>query len=165
MKKISMHNISPAHGSCKKRRRIARGYGGKGGGTGGRGTRGQKCRTRGVRPGFEGGQIPLYRRLPKLKGIAGRMAAGLKKFVIINLDDQENTFITYETVTKETLEIKRISKISGRDRKLSFKVLGRGSLCKPLMIKAAVFSRWARASIEAVGGKVEINISVIKLSR
>merc|ERR1712007_204509 len=139
--------------------------GGKGGGTGGRGTRGQKSRTRGVRPGFEGGQTPLYRRLPKLKGIAGGMTAGSKKFVIINLDDQENTFTVNETVTKETLEAKRILKISGRDRKLPLKVLGRGSLCKPLMVKAAVFSRWARASIEAVGGKVEIDTSVIKLSR
>merc|ERR1712039_81993 len=161
-----MHNISPNYGSCKNKRRVARGYGGKGGGTGGRGTRGQKSRTGGgVRPGFEGGQIPLYRRLPKSKGIAGRMTAGSKKFVIINLDDQENTFIINETVTIGTLEIKGVLKISGRDRKLSFKVLGRGSLFKPLMVKAAAFSRRARASIEAVGGKVEIDTSVAKSSR
>merc|ERR1712187_407074 len=120
-------------GSCKKRKRIARGYGGKGGGTGGRGTRGQKSRTWGVRPGFEGGQTPLYRRLPKLKGIAGGMTAGSKKFVIINLDDQENAFAVNETVTIGTLEAKGVLKSSG----LSFKVLGRGSLLKPLTVKAA----------------------------
>merc|ERR1712113_516258 len=154
------------YGSCKNKKRVARGYGGKGGGTGGRGTRGQKSRTGGgVRPGFEGGQIPLYRRLPKLKGIAGGMTAGSKKFVIINLDDQENTFITNETVTIGTLETKGVLKSSGRDRKLPLKVLGRGSLLKPLMIKAAAFSRRARASIEAVGGKVEIDTPVVKSSR
>lgn len=96
--KLSLHNLSPAEGSRPDKRRIARGYGGKGGGepnlpmlllppispgpnpllfgtgagTGGRGTRGQKSRSGGgTRPGFEGGQMPLYRRLPKLKGIAG----------------------------------------------------------------------------------------------
>merc|ERR1712226_978020 len=148
-------------GSTKIKKRISRGNSGKGGGTGGRGTRGQKSRAGGgVRPGFEGGQTPLYRRLPKLKGIAGGMTAGSKKFVIINLDDQENAFTTHETVTKETLEAKGISKISGRDRRLPLKVLGRGSLHKPLTVKAAVFSRRARASIEAVGGKVEIDTSV-----
>merc|ERR1712084_13169 len=161
-----MHNISPNYGSCKNKKRVARGYGGKGGGTGGRGTRGQKSRAGGgVRPGFEGGQTPLYRRLPKLKGIAGGMTAGSKKFVIINLDDQENAFAANETVTIGTLEAKGVLKSSGRDRRLSLKVLGRGSLLKPLTVKAAAFSRRARASIEAVGGKVEIDTPVVKSSR
>merc|ERR1712217_104275 len=149
-------------GSCKNKKRVARGYGGKGGGTGGRGTRGQKSRTGGgVRPGFEGGQTPLYRRLPKLKG----MTAGSKKFVIINLDDQENAFVANETVTIGTLETKGVLKSSGRDRKLPLKVLGRGSLLKPLTVKAAAFSRRARASTEAAGGKVEIDTPVVKSSR
>merc|ERR1711977_181443 len=70
--KFDMHSLIPAKSLKKNRRRVARGYGGKSGGTSGRGIRGQKSRSGGgPRPGFEGGQLPLYRRLPKLKGIAG----------------------------------------------------------------------------------------------
>merc|ERR1719161_791912 len=91
--RIDMHHLAPAEGSRRKKRRIARGYGGKGGGTGGRGTRGQTSRSGGgTRPGFEGGQTPLYRRLPKLKGIAGGMRASLPAFVVVNLDDLERNF-------------------------------------------------------------------------
>merc|ERR1712216_1041930 len=100
---MHMHRLSSVLGSRKKTRRIARGYGGKGGGTGGRGTRGQNSRSGGgVRPGFEGGQLPLYRRLPKLKGIAGGMRGGISNFVVANLDDYERTFGNDEVVTLET---------------------------------------------------------------
>merc|ERR1719355_236354 len=86
--KFSMHSLTPDNRIRKNKRRVARGYGGKGGGTGGRGTRGQNSRSGGgCRPGFEGGQLPLYRRLPKLKGIAGGMSAGLPNFVTINIDE------------------------------------------------------------------------------
>merc|ERR1712151_202652 len=98
--KMSMHKLAPAEGSRKNKRRIARGYGGKGGGTGGRGIGGQKSRSGGgVRPGFEGGQTPLYRRLPKLKGIAGGMGAGIREFYSVNLDDLERTFEDGELIT------------------------------------------------------------------
>merc|ERR1712134_28810 len=91
--KLGIHNLPLMKGSRKTKIRISRGYGGKGGGTGGRGNRGQKSRSGGgVRPGFEGGQLPLYRRLPKLKGIAGGMKSGISNFVVVNLDDYDCTF-------------------------------------------------------------------------
>merc|ERR1719172_576796 len=77
---IKLHNLSPIEGSRSIKNRLSRGYGGKGGGTVGRGTRGQKSRSGGgVRPGFQGGQTPLYRRLPKLKGVARMKKVFMKK--------------------------------------------------------------------------------------
>merc|ERR1712196_414372 len=112
---LDMHRLAPAPGSHKSKRRIARGYGGKCGGTGGRGTRGQKSRSGGgVRPGFEGGQTPLYRRLPKLKGIAGGMSAGTPRYVIVNLNDLETTSAENEHVTLETLRNKKILSCTGK---------------------------------------------------
>merc|ERR1719335_1796616 len=123
--KFDMHSLTPAKGSKKNRRRVARGYGGKGGGTGGRGTRGQKSRSGGgSRPGFEGGQLPLYRRLPKLKGIAGGMRCGLKDYTIVNLSDCERSFHENDIVSLEELRKRRIINCSGRDKMLSLKVLG-----------------------------------------
>merc|ERR1719352_2027476 len=79
--KMNIHDLSPVEKSRNSKNRISRGYGGKGGGTGGRGTRGQKSRSGGsIRPGFQGGQTPLYRRLPKLKGIAGGMRSSRPNF-------------------------------------------------------------------------------------
>merc|ERR1719326_1121068 len=84
--KIKIQNLSPNEASRKNKDRIARGYSGKGGGTGGRGCRGQKSRSGGgVRPGFQGGQTPLYRRLPKMKGIAGGMSRARHNFVVVNI--------------------------------------------------------------------------------
>merc|ERR1712224_522769 len=123
-----MSNLTPAEGFKKNRRRVARGYGGKGGGTGGRGTRGQKSRSGGgARPGFEGGQLPLYRRLPKLKGIAGGMRSSLKNYSTVNLADCERSFIKNDIVTIEKLRSLKITNCSGRDKKLFLKVLGHGS--------------------------------------
>merc|ERR1712048_486352 len=140
-------------GSRKTKIRISRGYGGKGGGTGGRGNRGQKSRSGGgVRPGFEGGQLPLYRRLPKLKGIAGGMTAGVPDYVKVNVDEFARLFKDEEIVSKAALKNKGIIKCSGRNRRLPLKVLGRDSLCKPLTVEASAFSASARATIEAAGG-------------
>ena len=92
------------------------------GGTAGFGMRGQKSRSgSGIRPGFEGGQTPLYRRLPKLKGIAGGMGAGLPDFVVVNLS-QLSRFAEGEEVTLQTLEEKRVLNISGRESRLPLKV-------------------------------------------
>merc|ERR1711920_1086296 len=115
------------------------------------------CRTGSrLRPGFEGGQTPLYRRLPKLKGIGGGMSAGLSKYLVVNLDDCERAFKPNENVDLETLESKGILNRSGRDRKLALKILGRGSLSKPLTIKAASFSTSARKAIETSMGKAYV---------
>merc|ERR1719281_1356043 len=117
--RFEMSNLTPAEGYRKAKRRVARGYGGKGGGTGGRGTRGQKSRSGGgVRTGFEGGQTPLYRRLPKLKGIAGGMSSGRSNFVIVNVGDLEQSFDAHNDVTLDNLKNKRVLNSTGRDRKL-----------------------------------------------
>merc|ERR1719235_2432764 len=128
--KMNLHNLAPIKGSRIRKRRLARGYGGKGGGTAGRGTRGQNSRKgRGVRAGFEGGQTPLYRRIPKLKGIAGGMRAGLRSSVIVNLDELERTFNNGETVTHQTIN-NRLINCTGRERRLPLKILARGSISK-----------------------------------
>merc|ERR1712118_488004 len=114
--RFEMSNLAPAEGYRKAKRRVARGHGGKGGGTGGRGTRGQKSRSGGgVRPGFEGGQLPLYRRLPKLKGIAGGMIAGVPDYVKVNVDEFARLFKDKEIVSKAALKNKSIIKCSGRN--------------------------------------------------
>merc|ERR1719213_474138 len=151
--RMCMHDLTPSKNSRKTKVRLARGYGGKGGGTGGRGTRGQKSRSGGgVRPGFEGGQLPLYRRLPKLKGIAGGMTAGVPDYVKVNVDEFARLFKDKEVVSKAALKNKGIIKCSGRNRRLPLKVLGRGSSGKPLTVEASAFSASARATIEAAGG-------------
>merc|ERR1711977_814394 len=100
--RFEMSNLTPAEGYRKAKRRIARGYGGKCGGTGGRGTRGQKSRSGGgVRPGFQGGQTPLYRRLPKLKGIAGGMSSAGASYLVVNLGDLERSFDAHDNVSLE----------------------------------------------------------------
>merc|ERR1719265_1697833 len=155
--KIKMHDLSPVEKSRRTANRIARGYGGKGGGTGGRGTRGQKSRSGGgVRPGFQGGQTPLYRRLPKLKGIAGGMKRSEPDFVTVNLDELGRSFDAYENVSLERLTEKRVLNITGKDRKLALKVLGRGSLGKALTVRAKSFSSSAKSKIVESGGHVEI---------
>lgn len=95
------------------------------GGTAGFGMRGQKSRSgSGIRPGFEGGQTPLYRRLPKLKGIAGGMGAGLPDFVVVNLAQLSQKFAEGEEVSLESLEEKRVVNLSGREARLPLKVRG-----------------------------------------
>lgn len=124
--------------------------------TAGYGSRGQKSRSgRGPRPGFEGGQTPAYRRLPKLKGIAGGNAAGLPDFVCVNLDALEQHFAANEEVTLAALEAKGVLNATGRDASLPLKVLGTGELSKPLVVKAAAFSAAASEKIAKAGGKTE----------
>lgn len=116
--------------------------------------RGQKSRSgSGIRPGFEGGQTPLYRRLPKLRGIAGGMSAGLPDYVTVNLSDLKK-FVEGEEVSLESLQEKRILNLSGRSTKLPLKVLGMGELKTPLTIKATAFSQSAKEKIEGAGGKI-----------
>uniref|UniRef100_A0A0D6R1P0 Large ribosomal subunit protein uL15/eL18 domain-containing protein n=1 Tax=Araucaria cunninghamii TaxID=56994 RepID=A0A0D6R1P0_ARACU len=115
--------------------------------------RGQKSRSGpGVRPGFEGGQMPLYRRIPKLRGIAGGMGAGLPKYVPVNLSDIEAAgFEEGEEVSLETLKSKRMINPSGRERKLPLKILGDGEINKKLTIKARAFSASAKVKLESAG--------------
>lgn len=115
--------------------------------------RGQKARSGpGTRPGFEGGQIPLYRRLPKLKGIAGGMGAGLPDYVVINLGALSGAYSEGETVTLQSLKERNVVNVSGREARLPLKVLGDGELSFALTIRAAQYSKSAKDKIEAAGG-------------
>lgn len=154
--RLRLHNLSPQKGSRRDNKRKGRGYGGHQGGTCGFGTDGQKARAgSSVRPGFEGGQTPLYRRLPKLRGIAGGMSAGLPKHVTVNLSQLEEAFEAGATVDLAAVQAKNILNISGADTKLALKVLGEGSLSKALTIKAAAFSGAAAEKIAAAGATAE----------
>ena len=115
--------------------------------------RGQKARSgRGTRPGFEGGQTPMHRRFPKLKGIAGGMGAGRAKYVTVNVDDISAAF----AANKLAAGAAGVIKASGHYRKLPLKVLGDGDVTGVGAVKAAAFSESAKAKIEAAGGSVEV---------
>lgn len=155
--RLRLHNLSPQEGSRRKNKRKGRGHAAGQGATCGFGTRGQKSRSGpGPRAGFEGGQTPLYRRLPKLRGIAGGMGAGLPKFAVLNLDDLEKHFEAGQEVSLEVAKEKGLLSLTGSDKKLSLKVLGNGELTKALAIKAAKFSESALQKIQSAGGTAEI---------
>ncbi|RAL45706.1 hypothetical protein DM860_009570 [Cuscuta australis] len=151
--RFRLNNLGPQPGSTKNRKRKGRGHAAGQGGSCGFGMRGQKSRSGpGVRKGFEGGQMPLYRRLPKLKGIAGGMRAGLPKYVPVNLKDIEAAgFHEGEVVSLESLSEKGIINPSGREKRLPLKILGDGELGVKLTLKARAFSASAKQKLEAAG--------------
>lgn len=152
--RLRLNNLSPQDGSRRKKTRKGRGYGAGQGGSAGFGMRGQKSRSgSGIRPGFEGGQTPLYRKLPKLKGIAGGMGHGLPDFVTINVRDLNKFAGEGGEVSLEMLKEKKLLNLSGRQDKLPLKILGTGELTGPVTVHAAAFSETARSKIEAAGGK------------
>ena len=145
---MKLHELKPAAGSRKAPKRIGRGTGSGLGRNAGKGEKGQNARSGGgVRPGFEGGQMPLYRRLPK-RGFTNPFS---KEFVSINVD-RLNIFENGTEITPEVLLEKRvISKV-----KDGVKILGNGTLEKSLTVKGCKFSKSAIEKIEAAGGKVEV---------
>ncbi|GMH43691.1 hypothetical protein BSKO_11613 [Bryopsis sp. KO-2023] len=155
--RFRLNNLSPQEGSRRPRKRKGRGHAAGQGASCGFGMRGQKSRSGpGIRTGFEGGQTPLYRRLPKLKGIAGGMAKGRDKFVAVNLSDLNEKFNDGDIVSLEALKERRVLKTHGKERKLPLKVLGDGELEKKITIKAAQFSKSALEKIESAGSTVEV---------
>jgi len=147
---MKLHELSPAPGSTKSAWRKGRGVGSGNGKTAGRGHKGQNARTGGgVRPGFEGGQIPLYRRLPK-RGFTNSLFK--KEYAIINLETLDKLFNDGDAVSMETLLEKGVI----RKELNGLKVLGRGEITKKLTVKAAIFSASAKEKIEAAGGKAEV---------
>ena len=147
---MKLHELSPAPGSTKSAWRKGRGVGSGNGKTAGRGHKGQNARTGGgVRPGFEGGQIPLYRRLPK-RGFTNSLFK--KEYAIINLETLDKLFNDGDAVSMETLLEKGVI----RKELNGLKVLGRGGITKKLTVKAAIFSASAKEKIEAAGGKAEV---------
>lgn len=145
---MKLHELSPSEGSKKKHFRVGRGHGSGNGKTAGRGHKGQNARSGGgVRPGFEGGQMPIYRRLPK-RGFTNIFA---KEYVSVNVEVL-NKFENGSEVTAEVLkESGVISKICD-----GIVILGRGELEKSLTVKAKRFSKTAEEKIVAAGGKVEV---------
>ena len=145
---MKLHELSPAEGSAKAAWRKGRGPGSGNGKTAGKGHKGQNARSGGgVRPGFEGGQLPLYRKLPK-RGFHNKFA---KEYAIVNVAALNN-FADGDVVDLSVLLDKRIVRQPGKD---GLKVLGNGELTRKLTVKAAVFSAAAKEKIEAAGGKVE----------
>ena len=145
---MKLHELSPAPGSNKQRTRVGRGLGSGIGKTSGRGQKGQNSRTGGgVRPGFEGGQMPLYRRLPK-RGFHNKWSV---EFAVVNIADLER-FEAGAIVNPVTLIEAGILK----NVKDGVKILGNGDLTKALTVKVQAFSKTALEKINAAGGKAEV---------
>ncbi|SFQ18579.1 50S ribosomal protein L15 [Salibacterium halotolerans] len=145
---MKLHELKPSHGPNKSRKRVGRGQSSGKGNTAGRGEHGQNSRSGGgVRPGFEGGQNPIYKRLPK----RGFTNPTRKEFAIVNVDEL-NRFETGTEVTPELLIETGVVKNAGS----GIKILGNGSVDKELTVKANKFSASAAKAIEAAGGKTEV---------
>ena len=143
---MKLHELKPAEGSRQVRNRVGRGTSSGNGKTAGRGQKGQKARGK-VRLGFEGGQMPLFRRLPK----RGFTNINRKEYAIVNLETL-NKFEDGAEVTPALLVESGIIK----DEKDGIKVLGNGTLNKQLTVKASKFSASAKEAIESKGGKAEV---------
>ena len=145
---MRLDELQPAEGSTFKVKRVGRGIGSGTGKTSGKGHKGQKARSGGgVRPGFEGGQMPLYRRLPK-RGFHNIFA---KEYVTINVEALER----FEDGTEVTAELLKETGVISKTLD-GVKILGRGELTKKLTVKVAKLSASAAEKIEKAGGKVEV---------
>jgi len=146
---LSLNSLKPPYGAVKKKKRVGRGDSSGHGSTCGRGQKGQKARSGGqVKSYFEGGQMPLYRRLPKrgFKNIFKR------EYAIVNIRDLVKKFKENEEITPEKLlEVGLVKK-----KKQPIKILAEGDISFPLQIKIHKISQQARAKIETAGGRVEV---------
>ena len=146
---MKLHELSPNAGSRKRRKRVGRGDSSGLGKTAGRGEKGKKSRTgSSIRPFFEGGQIPLFRRLPK----RGFNSPDHIEYTLVNLNILEDNFAAGDVVDAESLRAKNLL---GKTERM-IKILANGEITKALTVKADKFSAAAKAKIEAVGGKVEV---------
>ena len=146
---MKLYELSPAEGSAKDAWRKGKGPGSGNGKTAGKGHKGQNARSGGgVRPGFEGGQLPLYRKHPK-RGFTNRFAVN---YAIVNVSALDKAFENGAEVDINVLLEKKII----RKAMDGLKILGNGELTKKLTVKAAVFSASAKEKIEAAGGKAEV---------
>lgn len=147
---MKLHEMKPAQGAKTSKFRKGRGIGSGLGKTSGKGQKGQNSRSGGgVRPGFEGGQLPLVRKLP----IRGFNNFNFKKvYSTVNVGDLEQ----FEANTVIDLEMLYINRVVGKVHPYGLKVLGEGSLTKPFTVRAAKFSKSAEEKILAVGGKIEV---------
>lgn len=145
---MKLFELAPSEGSVKDRKRVGRGHGSGSGKTSGRGHKGQKARSGGgVRIGFEGGQMPIYRRLPK-RGFTNIFAKEYAEVKISDLNKFEADAVVDAAALKEAGIIKKACD--------GIKVLGNGELNVKLTVKAHKFTETAKQKIEAAGGKVEV---------
>ncbi len=158
MPEIGLHTLSPAEGSTKDRKRIGRGKGSGTGKTSGRGQKGQKSRSgsHNMRPGFEGGQMPLYMRMGKLRGPHMKKSMPMGPFrtsnEIVNLTDLVERFEPGADISPATMVVAGLLK----NTKEPVKVLGNGEVGRALQVTAHAFSRSAREKIEAAGGTATV---------
>ena len=147
---MKLHELQPAAGSVKEVKRIGRGHGSGQGKTAGKGHKGQKARSGGsIRPGFEGGQMPLQRRIPK-RGFNNKVFA--KEYAAVNVSELEKRFESGAVVDADALiESGAIKKVMD-----GVKILGNGELSKKLTVKAVKFTEAAKEKIEKAGGSAEV---------
>ncbi len=145
---MKLHELRPAEGAKKSPKRVGRGTGSGMGKTSTMGHKGQKARSGSKKNGFEGGQMPLARRLPK-RGFTNIFA---KEYTVINISELERL----ENDTVVTAELLKQMRIISKIEKDGLKVLGNGTLTKRLDVKAAKFTETAKQAIEAAGGKAEV---------
>jgi len=155
--RIGLHNLKPAKGSTRRRKRVGRGEGSGSGKTSGRGHKGAGARSGAKsRPAFEGGQMPIHMRMRKLRGPHMKKSMPFEKFRThtqpVNLDDLDARFGQGAEVTPRTLAAAGLA----TRRETPVKVLGRGEISKALTVHAHAFSASAREKIEAAGGSVLI---------
>lgn len=142
---MKIHDLKPPEGSNRRRRRVGRGIAGKGGKTAGRGTKGQNSRGSGVRVGFEGGQLPLHMRVPKLRGFNNPFRVEYQAINLDTLDESGLAVADPETLHEHGLVHKGAL----------VKVLGRGQITRAVTVRAHAFSKSAEAAIAAAGGSTE----------
>ncbi len=148
---MQLHDLFPAPGSSKHRKRIGRGNGSGHGSTAGRGDKGQNSRAGGGKgPGFEGGQNPIHMRMPKLGGFKNR---GRVEYAVVNVGRLDELFAAGETVDVDSLFAKGVIKA----KTVPVKVLGDGDITKALTVKIDKVSAPARAKVEAAGGTVDLS--------
>ena len=142
---MKVHDLKPAPGSNRRRKRVGRGIGGKGGKTAGRGTKGQGARDT-IPAGFEGGQLPLHQRVPKLRGFNNPFRI---EYYAVNLDAIDESGL--DVLDPENMVAAGLAHKNGL-----VKVLGRGEISRAVTVKAHAFSKSAQAAITAAGGTVEL---------
>ena len=147
---MKLHELHPTKGSMHRRKRVGRGYGsGRGGHESGRGTKGQNSRSGGgTRPGYEGGQTPVWMRFPK----RGFRNPSRIEYACVNLTTLEASFPPHARITLDDLRKEGV--IKGRVSRL--KILGNGELTKPFVVRAHRYTQRAREKIEQAGGKAEV---------
>ncbi|MDR0948959.1 MAG: 50S ribosomal protein L15 [Lachnospiraceae bacterium] len=144
---MDLSNLRPSEGSNPSSFRRGRGHASGNGKTAGKGHKGQRARSGGTRPGFEGGQMPLYRRIPK-RGFTNRNSKDIVAINVSVLERFEDGTVVTEALLRETNVVK-----NPRD---GIKILGNGELTKKLTVKVAAFSASAKEKIEALGGTAEV---------